>query len=180
MIWTNPILQRATKDVFKFLFIYTPLKKLSIVVLYPVLKLFWCEYPFFVDPSSISEILNRENYWDQIYSFVCTHLYPPLVIVRYIILAAEQMKANEKEDKKMATACFEVIQLDTVTILFNKWCFMCRHRMNCKFSHYAHWAVRFISAKFSFSLLSQTRLSRLVCRSTVVVLSSVVVIILIT
>lgn len=30
----------------------------------------------------------------------------------YIILAAEQMKANEKDDKKMATACFDVIALD--------------------------------------------------------------------
>jgi len=31
---------------------------------------------------------------------------------RYIILAAEQMKANEKDDKKMATSCFEAIGLD--------------------------------------------------------------------
>jgi myosin heavy chain 6/7 len=31
---------------------------------------------------------------------------------RYIILAAEQMKANEKDDKKMATSCFEHIGLE--------------------------------------------------------------------
>jgi myosin heavy chain 6/7 len=35
-----------------------------------------------------------------------------MVLFSYIILAAEEMKANEKDDKKMATACFTKIELD--------------------------------------------------------------------
>ncbi len=34
------------------------------------------------------------------------------ILQRYIILAAEPMKNNEKDNKKMATACFETIGLE--------------------------------------------------------------------
>lgn len=35
-----------------------------------------------------------------------------VVVGRYIILAVEQMRANEKDDKKMAISCFDTIELD--------------------------------------------------------------------
>jgi hypothetical protein len=38
------------------------------------------------------------------FCFVC--------FLRYIILAVEQMRANEKDDKKMAISCFDKIELD--------------------------------------------------------------------